>query len=540
VKKVKYLLLLFFLFSFLFSDNENEGFAYLQKLRKKANMISFSRNNLLDKASSNHSNYLKINDTGGHIESSSKPSFTGKGPVDRAKQVGLFSKFIGENVSTGQFNFKDSIDDLFTAIYHRLGFLDVSFDMVGLGKSGDKYSYLMSNSEIEDICKNAPSENKGQLICANKKAFGNARISGLKKKIADKNPKFILWPPKNSDDNPPYFYDEHPDPLPNHEVSGNPVSITFNKYYDSSPPSLNTFKLLDSKNKEVKTIFRSKNNAVNSGYIDEYSFILFPDKRLNWNSTYKIEYDFSSKKGNIKGFSTFKTRELKGKVYYTKKKDVELRVIANKEYTVDLIPLNADDKSLAKGYRSNGSAQAEGFTFISLNTFKVTLKGNKGNYVKYTFSGGARTAKLIISDSDDIDNGSQKKEISYMKGWNLNSLLDKTTISNTKDYFKDFNVLYTYDGSRFVFNPNKITYKEAYFIYYTKATKNKVPFKENETYSIDIKTLKKGSWNLVPVGKKISNPSKYFGSKILYVLKNSMYEKPSNNLARGQAIWVKK
>ena len=548
----KFFLLGFCLSYFLLPAGEDEGFAYLQTLREKANMLVFKRDNLLDKASYNHANYLKINDTSGHIEDASKPGFTGEKPSDRAKNVGLFSKNIGENVSTGQQNFKDSVDDLFTAIYHRLGFLDVTFDRVGLSNEGTKYSYLMSNSLLEDACKNKPSDNRGQLICANEKAFEDDTVNKLKKQTADKNPQFIIWPPNNSDDNPPYFYDEYPDPLPNHEVSGNPISITFNEYYHSSPPSLKTFKLLDSNNQEIKTIFRAKSNAIHKGFLDEYSFVLFPDERLNWNSTYKIEYDFSSLKGNIKGISTFKTRKLGEKTYYVKKANATLKVINNQEYTIDLIPLNSNDNSLGKGYGSGGTATEAGFKVLSLNTFKVTLKGSIGGYLEYRFGGDLRSVRLIISNSDDIenddtsddvgndDNAGEKKEISYTRGWNLKSLLDTTTINNTKDYLKDFNVLYTYDGSKFIFNPSKIEYKNAYFVYYNKATKNNVPFKESDIYEISINTLKENVWNLVPVGKKIDSAFKYFKSEKIFILKNSQYERPLNIIERGEAVWVKK
>lgn len=540
------LFLVSLLSSFLFSDGENDGFTYLQSLRQKASMISFTRNSLLDKASSNHSNYLKLNNAGGHIESIGKPGFTGAKPSDRVKQVGLYSKTIGENVSTGQADFRNSIDDLFTAIYHRLGFLDVTYNMVGLGKKGDRYSYLMSNSDLEDTCKNEPGESAGRLICHSNKAFGDTKVDGLKRKTADSNPKVIIWPPDNYDDNPPHFYEESPDPLPNHEVSGNPISILFNKYYYPLAPTLTSFKLLDADNKEVRTILRSKANAINKGYLDEYVFVLFPDKRLNWNSTYKIEYNFSSSKGAIQGTSTFKTRELQGKVYHITDKNAEIRVIANTKYTIDLVPLNADDNSLAKGYGGGGSAQADGFKAISSNTFQVTIKGSIGSYIEYKFGGDARSVKMVVSDSDDTgendggnDSGS-KIDIAYTRGWNLNALLDKTVINNTKDYFKNFDVLYTYNGTQFIFNPSKITYKEAYFVYYGANKTNSVPFKENETYEIDINSLKRNSWNLVPVGKNINNPSEYFGSNKLYVLQNSEYKNPSSTLKRGQALWVKK
>ncbi len=543
---MKVFLLFLSLFSFLYCDGESGGFSYLQKLRTKAQMTPFTRNGLLDEASYNHSNYLKINNTGGHIEDTTKGGSTGAKPSDRTKHVGLLSKSVGENVSTGQTNFMESIDGLFTAIYHRLGFLNIEFDMVGLSKVNDRYTYVMSNTLLEDLCKNEPGENSGQLICANGKAFGSAKVNSLKKQTADKSPKVIIWPPNNSDDNPPYFYVESPDPLPNHDVSGNPISITFNKFTYSSPPTLNTFKLLDSEEKVVQTIFRSKANAVNQGFLDEYVFILFPEERLKWGSTYKIEYDFTSALGAIKGASTFKTRELKGKVYYVKDKDAELKVISGESYTIDLIPLNKNDDALSGGYSGGGTAQAGNLELISLNTFKVAISGNIGSYVDYQIDGGARSVKLVVSESDDVgdegededDNTGNKKEISYTKGWNLNALLDKTAISNMSNYFKNFTVVYTFNGTKFVLNPSSITYKDAYFVYYLEDTKTNVPFKENETYEIDIKTFKKDSWNLAPIGKDIDNVSDYFNGDMLYILRNSKYEKPSGAIKRGQALWV--
>jgi len=117
-------------------------------------------------------------------------------------------------------------------------------------------------------------------------------------------------------------------------------------------------------------------------------------------------------------------------------------------------------------------------------------------------------------------------------------LLDKTAISDTASYFKDFNVLYTFNGTKFILNPSSIAYREAYFVYYEKDTKNQVPFKENETYEINLGTLKQNSWNLVPIGKDTNSLYDYFETDMLYIFKDSKYEKPAGGLKRGQAIWV--
>lgn len=106
---------------------------YLNSLRNKAEMISFKDNSLLNQSANNHARYESFNDLYGHYESSSYSYFTGIKPSDRALYVG-FQGGASENLTAGDNTYTESIDVLFTAIYHRLNFLDFSYSEVGMSR----------------------------------------------------------------------------------------------------------------------------------------------------------------------------------------------------------------------------------------------------------------------------------------------------------------------------------------------------------------------------------------------------------------------
>ena len=545
-------LLLIFSFSLILAENEASGLSYINELRQKANMITFTRNSILDKASIDHSNYLKANNTGGHIERKGAPAFTGVTPDDRAIYSGFFSKSIGENVSVGHPTIYSSIDGLMTAIYHRIGFLSFDFNVLGLSKIDTYYTYVMGNSGLNYLCENEESERRGKLICKGDKAFSDKTIDDIKEGTSSDNPKFVIWPPDNSDKNPPYFYEESPDPLPNYDVSGNPIHIRFNSFYYKPPFTLNKFRVLDDKGNEIDAISRSKANEINSGFLDDSTFILFPKERLKWNAKYNVEYDFTTSSGEkVSGTSSFNTTDLGEKVYSINgDAKTNLKIKANTDYIIDVLPLNPRDEIMSKGYSSGGTATKNLIEIISGNTLKVNFSGSNGQFFTLFFSNKSREVTLTIADEDDIKaeqgddqnngddgNNGETMTMNYGKGWNLASIPGKTKITNLKQYFKDFIVVYTYNGSSFTLNPSTINYDQAYLVYFNKQTTIQVEL--GEEYQIEANTLNK-TWNLVPIGKDINNPKSYFSATKIYIMKDSQYAQSDASLKRGQSAWIYK
>ena len=98
---------------------QREAFYYLNYLRTSTGLNFLFQNDLLNEASLNHANYLVTNGKFGHLQDSLLPGFSGKKPLERIYSVGYKSTQIIENISSNANNYRDSIDGLFSAIYHR-------------------------------------------------------------------------------------------------------------------------------------------------------------------------------------------------------------------------------------------------------------------------------------------------------------------------------------------------------------------------------------------------------------------------------------
>ncbi|HIP46936.1 MAG TPA: CAP domain-containing protein, partial [Campylobacterales bacterium] len=124
------------------STIQDEGVSYLNSLRADAGMIPFQREYHLEDAAQNHANYLIINNTFSHYESQNASGFTGVAPANRAQFEAYAYAGVGENISSSNASVEKSIDTLFSAIYHRFGFLNFDYDEIGVGfAQSDAYRY---------------------------------------------------------------------------------------------------------------------------------------------------------------------------------------------------------------------------------------------------------------------------------------------------------------------------------------------------------------------------------------------------------------
>ncbi|OAQ20911.1 CAP domain-containing protein [Thermosulfurimonas dismutans] len=342
---------------------------YLNALRSSVGMIPFSENQALTQAAESHARYIATNQDIGHTETPGLPYFTGVTPADRAAAAGYNYKAIGENLSWGEENFQESIDDLFSAIYHRFGFLSFYFDEIGFGKAIDDrgtvyYVYDLGTRKDPSI-------------------------------VATDNPLVVRWPPPG-DTVPPVFYEEFPDPLPDRSVSGYPISVQFNPYKVNTVQMF-SFNLYDSAGNLVSTLLMDEASDPNRRF-SAFEFALFPQSRLEWGEKYTVEAIFNID-GETKDFSwEFYTRSLEFPYYRIDAFDIELPVRSGQTYAFYFVPANGTDliRSYRYRYPSGVSVSAD---FIDLNTLKISLNGTLGETVSFELSDG-RTLRLRISETD--------------------------------------------------------------------------------------------------------------------------------------------
>ncbi len=134
----------------------------INEYRYLAGLPEFYRSRLLEKAASDHAQYLKANPVESsnymdyHREKARRPRYTGERPADRAGQVGYPSSKVSENISYGGTSYTGSIENLMSAIYHRLGFLDFKVNEIGVSREGQIFVYDMGNRQLARICVDRP------------------------------------------------------------------------------------------------------------------------------------------------------------------------------------------------------------------------------------------------------------------------------------------------------------------------------------------------------------------------------------------------
>ncbi len=325
-----------------------KGLRYLNQLRSGVGMISYGTEVSLEKAAQMHSKYNIVNNVTGHYEREGDTYFTGVTVSERVSVAGYSSSFVGENVSSGtNQSVEESIDGLFSAIYHRLGFLNFGFDEIGIGRD-------QKDSRV------VYTYNKGAID-----SNGNMQS----------NPEIVVWPYENQNNSVPVFYEESPDPLPECGVSGYPISVQFNPAYVNGAIGMNSFKLYNSAtNQEITNVKLMDQLSDHNKHLSQNEFVLFPMDRLDWNTSYYavIEYiedgEVKNKKWN------FKTKPLPSPSYIVNNSGDSFSVQSGTSYFY-LPPTSCNDSFTGINTSTTGELSLK-TSFIDFNTLRVDAIGS--------------------------------------------------------------------------------------------------------------------------------------------------------------------
>ncbi|MEA2029835.1 MAG: CAP domain-containing protein [Campylobacterota bacterium] len=377
----------------LYGDTLN----YLNELRIKSGLIALSNSEVLKQGAYNHARYLDKYDEVGHDENPSKLYSTGRTMNDRATYVGYKGSVL-ENISISA-DAKSSIDDLFGAIYHRFGFLNLHIDEIGLAeyykdrKGGlGSYVYKMGNSKMQKLCSGKSYQGYGKIYtgaCSepsfkiNGNSFREAHYFN-----ARKNPSIVLFPYRDARDIPTTFYEEIPDPLPHCSVSGYPVSIEFNAN-DFKSVELVSFELFDKhyENVEAKRILTQESDPNHK--LTALQFAFMPLEPLDFDSTYhaKVRYILNNEEQSQEwSFRTYKPKHTLLKLNKSKQR---FNISSAEEYLIYIKPKDCNDK-----HSTINSTYPQGMEiehrFINSNMLYFKIEGKVGESVKCRLDGGRK------------------------------------------------------------------------------------------------------------------------------------------------------
>jgi hypothetical protein len=362
------------------ANSDTHGLAYLNNIREHAGLIALKPNKALEKAAASHAKYLVQNQTNGHYEKSGKYSYTGRTPSKRIIKAGYPSRFVMENLSVNTPGPVKSIDNLFSAIYHRFVFLNLDKDEIGIGSYTTKkkrriksaYVYNLGLSGISHLCQRSFKMTDGEYymknICRqNNKMIHRSRFREEKDYIRRKNKDVIVYPYANQSHVWPAFYNESPDPLPKYKVSGFPISVQFNPASFKNV-KLKSFRLYDENGKEIKKtkILQYKND--HNHLFTKLEFALMPLARLEFSTTYSVVFEAVVDGRKVKKRWSFRTEDPKEKVYRITQNKTTLKVKAGTSAILYIVP--STRKDILRGYKARGGLKV---SFLDQNTLKVVF-----------------------------------------------------------------------------------------------------------------------------------------------------------------------
>jgi uncharacterized protein YkwD len=185
-------------------DTALDGFNWFNYRRAGVGLSALARNARLDTAAAGHSNYLRLNNTVSHDQVPGNPGFTGASLESRLAAAGYTLSrpyAFGEVISAaGDRSGFYHAEELITAIYHRFVILEPVFKEMGTGAAttGSNYTYFTADF--------AASGGYGP-------GLGRGRI--------------VTYPADGQVMVPATFLSdtESPDPVPNQNAVGYPVSV---------------------------------------------------------------------------------------------------------------------------------------------------------------------------------------------------------------------------------------------------------------------------------------------------------------------------
>ena len=379
---------------------DSDAVAYLNEYRRGSGLSALKPNQILSQAAKNHAEYSAQNEYMGHDEAAGRAKFSGADPVSRAIAAGYKSRHILENIAYKN-DFKEAMDGLFSAIYHRFAFLNLSVDEVGYAlASKDKFNafvFEMGNSRLNAFCARGASDTGAGRFYTNVCADKNLKIKDAKfDNFTGSSKPFVKFPDATAVT--PYFSGEIPDPFPECKITANPVSIEFNA--NAGEVKFKDFEIFkDGKKLQNLHVITSKND-VNSKF-SKGQFAAFSREVFDFGAQYEAVFSYEQANAQSTGAQvkqikwSFKTKTPQNPYFDARDGDV-LGVDADKTYEIFFRPKDCNDLMTRYVYKVSGFAEAQ-IKQSGTNTLSVKLKGLAGDTLSIT--AGSTSVKVRLKTS---------------------------------------------------------------------------------------------------------------------------------------------
>ena len=384
---------------------DSDAVAYLNEYRRGSGLSGLKPNQILSQAAKNHAEYSAQNEYMGHDETAGRAKFSGATPADRALAVGYKSTLVLENIAYKS-DFKEAVDGLFSAIYHRFAFLNLSVDEVGYAlASKDKFNafvFEMGNSRLNAFCARGASDTGAGRFYTNVCADKNLKIKDAKfDNFTGSSKPFVKFPDATAVT--PYFSGEIPDPFPECKITANPVSIEFSA--NASEVKFKDFEIFkDGRKIQNLHVIRSAND-VNSKFSSK-QFAAFSREVFDFGAQYEAVFSYEQANAQSTGAQvkqikwSFKTKTPQNPYFDARDGDV-LGVDADKTYEIFFRPKDCNDLMTRYVYKVSGFAEAQ-IKQSGTNTLSVKLKGMVGDTLSIVAGGMSVKVRLKTSSPEAV------------------------------------------------------------------------------------------------------------------------------------------
>ena len=379
---------------------DSDAVSYLNEYHRGSGLSGLKQNQILSQAAKNHADYSAQNEYMGHDETAGRAKFSGADPVSRAIAAGYKSRHILENIAYKS-DFKEAVDGLFSAIYHRFAFLNLSVDEVGYAlASKDKFNafvFEMGNSRLNAFCARGASDTGAGRFYTNVCADKNLKIKDAKfDNFTGSSKSFVKFPDANAVT--PYFSGEIPDPFPECKITANPVSIEFNA--NAGEIKFKDFEIFKDGRKIQNLHVITSKNDVNSKF-SKGQFAAFSREVFDFGAQYEAVFSYGQANAQSTGARvkqikwSFKTKTPQNPYFDARDGDV-LGVDADKTYEIFFRPKDCNDLMTRYVYKVSGFAEAQ-IKQSGTNTLSVKLKGLAGDTLSIT--AGSTSVKVRLKTS---------------------------------------------------------------------------------------------------------------------------------------------
>ncbi len=382
---------------FMWLSLQGQYLDYLNELRVRAGLIPLKYNQILSIAAGKHCEYMRANKVLVHDEKMLKQKFYGIRPVDRALRAGYCTRMVEENIAYNPSGLQGATDGLMSVVYHRMSLMSMYHDEAGVGQVGNYYDLLLGNSVICGLC----DQYRGfydyvgpyyKQVCVDEEVkLPRQKYDEAINSVLRKNKAVVVYPFDGQQNVGLYSAEENPNPVPDCNILGYPVTVQFNPYYFEDVKVVD-FALFDSRGRHVPAIFLISRNDPNHKLM-RYQYALLPREILNVNSKYKVVLKYRDSSG-VKNYTwEFSTKKIDNFIALEGKKEIFLPP-GESDFYVLIKPRSCHDSGFNQ---VNVSFSVENFSFEyeSLILLHIKLRGQSGCNAKLSFGNGYELSIFI-------------------------------------------------------------------------------------------------------------------------------------------------